>query len=169
MRSVSFPISIPVNPLLLLPTCVVQKESSSCESVLKWCMLSKTSPSGNDEHMRIATMSHDGEYKWLERRVEATSMGAEQAPAEEETWGEGLSGSGHVCKSVSCYLLGGAAGMQRLQMRLPGSNGNRVLISSITTPDTLRAESTGWIKITMNETINGAKCWEGKTRRGRRV
>lgn len=32
--------------------------------------------------------------------------------------------------------------MQRLQMRLPGSYGNRVLISSITTPDTLRAEST---------------------------
>lgn len=32
--------------------------------------------------------------------------------------------------------------MQRLQMRLPGSNGNRVLISRIATPHTLRAEYT---------------------------
>lgn len=63
-----------------------------------------------------------------------------------EGWRQELSSSGRVCKSVSCHLLGGAAGMQRLQMRLPGSNGNRVLISSITTPDTLRAESTGYIK-----------------------
>lgn len=44
--------------------------------------------------------------------------------------------------------------MQRLQMRLPGSNGNRVLISSVTTPDTLRAESTGYIKIMVNERVN---------------
>lgn len=40
------------------------------------------------------------------------------------------------------YLLCRAAGMQRLQMRLPGSNGNRVLISRIATPHTLRAEYT---------------------------
>lgn len=32
--------------------------------------------------------------------------------------------------------------MQRLQVRLPGSNGNRVLISRITTPNTLHAEYT---------------------------
>lgn len=41
-----------------------------------------------------------------------------------------------------CYLLCRTAGMQRLQMRLPGSNGNRVLISRITTPNTLHAEYT---------------------------
>lgn len=32
--------------------------------------------------------------------------------------------------------------MQRLQVRLPGSNGNRVLISRVTTPNTLHAEYT---------------------------
>ena len=40
------------------------------------------------------------------------------------------------------YLLCRTAGMERLQMRLPGSNGNRVLISRIATPNTLRAEYT---------------------------
>lgn len=40
------------------------------------------------------------------------------------------------------YLLCWAAGVQRLQVRLPGSNGNRVLISRITTPNTLHAEYT---------------------------
>lgn len=81
-----------------------------------------------------------------ETKGEAAPMGMRRHQLRKKRGRQGLSGSGHVCKAVSCYLLGGAAGMQRLQMRLPGSNGNRVLISSITTPDTLRAESTGYIK-----------------------
>lgn len=56
---------------------------------------------------------------------------------------------------VSGHLLGRAAGMQGLQMRRPGSNGQRVLISSVTTPDTLRAELTGTHETMANETIYG--------------
>jgi len=40
-------------------------------------------------------------------------------------------------------LLGGAAGVQRLQVRLPGSDGNRVLIGGVTTPDALRQRREG--------------------------
>lgn len=45
-------------------------------------------------------------------------------------------------KVPELYLLCRAAGVQRLQVSFPGRNGNRVLISCITTPHTLHAEHT---------------------------
>lgn len=58
--------------------------------------------------------------------------------------------------------------MQRLQMRLPGSNGNRVLISGIATPDTLRAEWTGHMKQwETKELTSVAEGWGGAREGGR--
>lgn len=45
-------------------------------------------------------------------------------------------------KVPKLYLLCRAAGVQRLQVSFPGRNGNRVLISRVTTPHTLHAENT---------------------------
>lgn len=45
-------------------------------------------------------------------------------------------------KVPELYLLCRAAGVQRLQVSFPGRNGNRVLVSRITTPHTLYAEHT---------------------------
>lgn len=138
------------------PSLSITHSSSSC-----WCWIglwvrmtssctwSKPSDRGKKNHHRygderMARMLSDSERCKGETKGEAAPMEMRRLQLRKKRWRR--SGSGHVCKSVSCYLLGGAAGMQRLQMRLPGSNGNRVLISSITTPDTLCAESTGYIK-----------------------
>lgn len=71
-----------------------------------------------------------GESNKQRERGKFSSVGNIMNEAREQT--------GNAARSL--YLLCRTAGMQRLQMRFPGSNGNRVLISRIATPHTLHAK-----------------------------
>ncbi len=79
---------------------------------------------------RQAQLCYIGESNKQRERGQFSSVGNIMNEAREQT--------GNAARDL--YLLCRTAGMQRLQMRFPGSNGNRVLISRIATPHTLHAK-----------------------------
>ncbi len=79
---------------------------------------------------RQAQLCYIGESNKQRERGQFSSVGNIMNEAREQT--------GNSARDL--YLLCRTAGMQRLQMRFPGSNGNRVLISRIATPHTLHAK-----------------------------
>ncbi len=80
---------------------------------------------------RQAQLCYTGESNKQRERGKFSSVEIIMNEAREQT--------GNAARGL--YLLCRTAGMQRLQMRFPGSNGNRVLISRIATPHTLHAKN----------------------------